>query len=151
MSEHLQQIRKKLSQAGLKATQQRMVVYQALLRNMHLHPTAESVYETVRPDNPSISLGTVYKILDVLVSTGLASKVATDQGFMRYDANMEQHNHIYCTNTREIIDYHDKELDHLIEEYFRNKKINNLKISRIQVQISGNKEVSSQSVEIDNQ
>jgi Fur family peroxide stress response transcriptional regulator len=150
MSEHLQNIREKLSEAGLKATQQRIVVYQALLRLMEIHPTAESIYEAVRPENPSISLGTVYKILDVLVSKGLAGKVSSDEGFMRYDANMDQHNHIYCTNTKEIIDYHDHELDRLIEQYFAKKKINNLKIKRIQVQISGDKESQDQSVEISN-
>jgi len=144
----LQQIKEQLVQAGLKVTQQRMVVYQALLSTMHLHPTAENIFETVRPENPSISLGTVYKILDVLVTNGLAAKVATDEGYMRYDANMEMHSHIYCNNTREIVDYHDGDLDKLLAAYFEKKKVKNFTIKRICVQISGEKNQADQPVEI---
>lgn len=150
MNEALENIRKKLSGVGLKATQQRMVVYQALLSTMNLHPTAEKIYEVVRPQNPSISLGTVYKTLDTLVSNGLASKVASDAGFMRYDANMDQHSHIYCSNTQEIIDYHDDELDQLIQQYFERKNIRNLTIKNIHVQINGLKEDPAQEIEIKN-
>lgn len=139
MSKHLQHIREKLSEAGLKATQQRIVVYDALLRMMNFHPAAENIYEAVRPENPSISLGTVYKTLDAFVLCGLASRVSTAEGHMRYDANMDQHNHIYCTNTKEIIDYRDAELDQLIQAYFKNKSIKNLKINQIHVQINGAK------------
>lgn len=150
MNEHLEDIREKLSKAGLKATQQRMVVYQALLQTMNQHPTAERIYEVVRPQNPSISLGTVYKTLDTFVSNGLAGKVASDAGFMRYDVNVEQHSHIYCTNTQEIIDYHDEELDQLIQQYFERKKIKNLNIKNIHVQISGLKVDPVQGIEISN-
>lgn len=150
MNEHLEDIRQKLSRAGLKATQQRMVVYQALLQTMNQHPTAERIYEIVRPQNPSISLGTVYKTLDTFVSNGLAGKVASDAGYMRYDVNVEQHSHIYCTNTQEIIDYHDDELDRMIQEHFQKKNIKNLKIGQVHVQISGHKEDPEQAIEISN-
>jgi Fur family transcriptional regulator, peroxide stress response regulator len=148
MNEPLEDIREKLSRAGLKATQQRMVVYQALLQTMNQHPTAERIYEIVRPQNPSISLGTVYKTLDIFVSNGLAGKVASDAGYMRYDVNVEQHSHIYCTNTQEIIDYHDEALDELIQQYFQKKNIKNLRIGQIHVQISGQKENPEQEIEI---
>ncbi|MEK6475987.1 Fur family transcriptional regulator [Catalinimonas sp. 4WD22] len=150
MKEQLADIREILSGAGLKATQQRMVVYQALLKTMNQHPTAERIFEVVRPQNPSISLGTVYKTLDTFVSNGLAGKVASDAGFMRYDINMEQHSHIYCSNTQEIIDYHDDELDQLIQRYFEKKNIRNLKIKNIHVQINGLKEDPAQEIEISN-
>jgi Fur family peroxide stress response transcriptional regulator len=150
MKEQLADIREILSGAGLKATQQRMVVYQALLKTMNQHPTAERIFEVVRPQNPSISLGTVYKTLDTFVSNGLAGKVASDAGFMRYDINMEQHSHIYCSNTQEIIDYHDEELDQLIQRYFEKKNIRNLKIKNIHVQINGLKEDPAQKIEISN-
>lgn len=150
MKERLADIREILSGAGLKATQQRMVVYQALLKTMNQHPTAERIFEVVRPQNPSISLGTVYKTLDIFVSNGLAGKVASDAGFMRYDINMEQHSHIYCSNTQEIIDYHDDELDQLIQQYFEKKNIRNLKIKNIHVQINGLKEDPAQKIEISN-
>jgi Fur family transcriptional regulator, peroxide stress response regulator len=58
---------------------------------------------------------------------------------MRYDANMGYHNHIYCTNTKEILDYEDEELNILIEEFFKRKNIQNLKIKDIRLQINGEK------------
>lgn len=148
MSTQLQHIREKLSEAGLKATQQRMVVYNVLLKTINLHPTAENIYESVKPENPSISLGTVYKTLDTFVSCGLASRVSTAEGYMRYDANMDQHNHIYCANTNEIIDYRDTALDEVIQAYFESKNIKNLKIKHIHVQINGDKINPEQEINI---
>ncbi len=139
MRQQLQHIREQLANAGLKATQQRMVVYHTLLETMHMHPTAENIYEHVKPENPSISLGTIYKTLDTLVACGLATRVSTASGYMRYDANMDRHNHIYCANTREIIDYHDAALDEIVQAYFERKNIPNLKITNIHVQINGDR------------
>lgn len=131
-------IRNKIVGAGLKATQQRIVVYDALVSLMN-HPSAENIYEKVKPANPSISLGTVYKTLDTFVSVGLAHKVATDEGHMRYDPNVDYHNHIYCTNTKEIIDYDSEDLNRVISEFFSKQNIQNLNIKDIRLQINGEK------------
>lgn len=128
-------IKEKLSNAGLKSTQQRIVIYDAIL-NMKLHPSAEKIFEKVQKNNPSISLGTVYKTLETLISAGLVNKVHTDEGNMRYDANLDYHNHIYCTNTKEIIDYYNEDLTILIENFFKQKTIQNLDIKDIRLQIN---------------
>jgi Fur family transcriptional regulator, peroxide stress response regulator len=67
-------LKAKLLEFNLKATQQRIVIYEALLRIKN-HPAAETIYEEIKLNNPSISLGTVYKTLDTFVSVGLAVKV----------------------------------------------------------------------------
>ncbi|MBI3281935.1 MAG: transcriptional repressor, partial [Acidobacteria bacterium] len=59
-SETLQQFWSVCRERGLAMTHQRQVIYQAL-RDMHGHPSPEEVYERVRRQIPSISLGTVYK------------------------------------------------------------------------------------------
>lgn len=144
----LNAIKEALSQAGLKATQQRLVIYQCLL-NTHHHPTAEDIFEQVRPENPSISLGTVYKTLETLVESNLVQKVPVSEGKMRYDARMDAHNHIYCTNTGEIIDFQDKELEELIRDYFAGKNIQNLAIQNFNLQIRGSKTDPRQDITID--
>jgi Fur family transcriptional regulator, peroxide stress response regulator len=131
-------LKAKLGEFSLKATQQRIVIYEALLR-LENHPAAEAIYEAIKPNNPSVSLGTVYKTLDTFVTVGLAVKVMSEEGFMRYDANMGYHNHIYCTNTKELLDYEDEELNTLIEEFFKKKNIQNLKIKDVRLQINGEK------------
>lgn len=134
-----------LCQAGLKATQQRLVIYHCLYI-ARSHPTAEDIYEQVRPENPSISLGTVYKTLETLVGSKLARKVPVSENKMRYDARMDPHSHIYCTNTGEIIDFQDHELEDLIRDYFEKKNIKNLSIHDFNLQIRGEKNNPEQDV-----
>jgi Fur family peroxide stress response transcriptional regulator len=130
-------LKAKLGEFKLKATHQRIVIYEALLKLNH--PSAETIFEQIKINSPSISLGTIYKTLDTMVSSGLAVKVSSEDGNMRYDANMGSHNHIYCVNTKEIMDYEDEELNKLIDEFFRKKNIENLKIKDIRLQINGEK------------
>lgn len=141
-------IRKKMIDFGLKATQQRIVIYEELIGRKD-HPTAEKIYEKILPSNPSISLGTVYKTLDTFVSVNLAGKVMSEHGTYRYDANTGFHNHIYCTNTKEILDYEDEALNALVSEFFKKKNIVNLKIKDIKLQINGEKIDPEKEVQID--
>lgn len=133
-----EEVKQRLTASGLKATQQRIVIYEALLK-LNNHPTVDAVYAFVRPTNPSISLGTVYKTLNMLVSGNLARRVLTDDGCMRYDALTQPHSHIYCTNTGEIIDFTDATLHQVIEEFLQRCHIRNLKIKDVSVQINGEK------------
>jgi Fur family transcriptional regulator, peroxide stress response regulator len=132
------QVKERLAHYQLKATQQRIVIYDALMR-LHNHPTAEMIYEYVKTANPSISLATVYKTLDTFVTSGLAARVMSSNGSARYDGYMDHHSHLYCTNTEEIMDFEDEQLSKLIQNYFKNKKIKNFKINDIRLQINGEK------------
>lgn len=135
---NLEEIKQLLTEAGLKATHQRLVIMKALY-GMSNHPTAEQVYNLIKVDNPSISLATVYKTMETFVSNKLISKVATRDGHMRYDPRLDNHGHIYCTNTKELVDFYDEELDGLLIEFFKRKRVNNLIIKNISVRINGEK------------
>jgi Fur family transcriptional regulator, peroxide stress response regulator len=135
---NFKQTKTKLRSANLKATQQRMVILNSI-ENSKKHPTAESIYESVKANNPSLSLATVYSTLDTFVDNGLVNKVLVQDGAMRYDAHTDVHNHIYCTNTNEIIDFEDHELQALIEDFFKRKDIENLNIKDISLHIQGEK------------
>jgi Fur family peroxide stress response transcriptional regulator len=56
---------------------------------------------------------------------------------MRYDAILESHHHLYCSACNKIEDYHDEELNQLLDEYFKNKEIKNFTIKDIKLQIVG--------------
>lgn len=131
-------IKETLFQAGLKVTHQRIVIMDAVLE-LDNHPTVEQIYERIRDANPSLSLGTVYKTVETFVNNGLLSKVSTHEGQMRYDHKLDNHGHIYCDNTSEIIDYYDDELNDIILNFFKKKKVNNLRIKNITLQINGDK------------
>jgi Fur family peroxide stress response transcriptional regulator len=96
-------------QAGLKATPQRLAVFQALLA-AHDHPTPEAVFRRVRGAMPSISLATVYKTLDSLEQKGLLSRVSLARESKRYDANLRPHHHLICTRCGSIADHEDARL-----------------------------------------
>ena len=114
-------ISSRLSNVGLKATHPRIVVLEALTKSKE-HPTAELIYESIKAANPSISLGSVYRVLDVLVETGLIRRVSVKYGSKRYDADLKPHAHIYCLKTDRIQDYHDEELNKLINDYFKKRR-----------------------------
>jgi Fe2+ or Zn2+ uptake regulation protein len=62
----------------------------------HDHPTALSVYERARQKMPSISLGTVYRNLQLLVDQGLLLERKIGTLPARYEANRHRHYHICC-------------------------------------------------------
>ncbi|WP_237390549.1 Fur family transcriptional regulator [Fulvivirga sediminis] len=131
-------IQAKISDSGLKVTHQRTVILEAV-HNMNSHPSVEQIYDYVKESCPSISLGTVYKTAETFVEKGLIAKVSTHEGHMRYDPKLDNHGHIYCTNTAEIVDYYDEELNEVIINFFKKKKVSNLKIKNITLQINGDK------------
>src|SRR5438067_2145074 len=96
-------LRDALEKAGWRFTRQRAAVY-AYLRAAEAHPTAEQVYQAVRQELPNISLATVYKSLETLVSAGLAAKLADADGPARYDCRSDAHYHLRCTRTGQVRD-----------------------------------------------
>jgi Fur family peroxide stress response transcriptional regulator len=56
---------------------------------------------------------------------------------MRYDAVMSKHHHLYYSDSERIEDYFDKDLNKILNDYFRRKKIPNFKITDIKLQIIG--------------
>ena len=127
-----------LEDAELKVTQQRIAVLMAL-QNREDHPTAETIYSNIQVTNPGITLATVYKILDTLASSGIINRVMTQEGVKRYDPIVINHGHIYCNNTNEIIDFYDEELNSLIHSFLARKKVDNLQIKNVSLQICGDK------------
>lgn len=129
-------IREQLKQKGLKVTPQRVAIYEAVVK-LKNHPTAEKIIDYIKKNHPNISVGTVYKVLDSLVENQLLKKVKNEKDVMRYDAIMQQHHHLYCTETERIEDFEDPDLNKLITEYFKHKKIKGFKVKDITLQITG--------------
>ncbi len=70
----------------------------------HEHPTAEMLYNQLKPDYPELSLGTVYRNLGVLVQDGLVQSVGNVNGQERYDAIVCPHPHFVCRRCHSVID-----------------------------------------------
>ena len=49
---------------GKRYSRQRELIFEAL-KASHEHPTAEMMYQWLKPENPNLSLGTVYRNLNL--------------------------------------------------------------------------------------
>lgn len=85
-----------------RSTRQRHLVFEAV-RETKSHPTAEWVYEAVRRAMPRVSLGTVYRNLQVLVEEGKLKSFVRG-GRIRYDADLDPHDHFSCERCGLLLD-----------------------------------------------
>ena len=84
-------------------TAQRRVILEELQRSKS-HPTADELYGLVRQRLPRISLGTVYRNLDVLSRCGLIRKLDMAGSQARFDATLHDHYHIRCVECGRLED-----------------------------------------------
>jgi Fe2+ or Zn2+ uptake regulation protein len=97
---------------GVRVTMQRMAVYQALAEDK-THPTANSICTKLRRSTPTLSLATVYRILDSLEREGLIRRVSSPNGVLRFDANLDPHQHFICRICGIIKDFSSESLSGL--------------------------------------
>ena len=76
-------------------TRQREVILEELKRT-NSHPTADEVYEMARRRLPRISLGTVYRNLEILCECGVIGQLELGSAQRRFDGNVEKHYHVRC-------------------------------------------------------
>jgi len=83
---------------------------EAILEAMRMtksHPTAEWLYQQLKPEHPDLSLGTVYRNLTLFRQQGVIRSVGVVDGHERFDANTENHTHFVCTCCHSVIDIPD--------------------------------------------
>jgi Fur family transcriptional regulator, peroxide stress response regulator len=136
MSVTVSQIKDKLVEKDLKVTPQRIAILEAIYTRNN-HPTAEMIMDYIKDTHPSIASGTIYKVLDVLIEKGLIIRVKTEKDIMRYDGILENHHHLYCSESEEIKDYINEDLDQLLTNYFKKNGIENFEVEGIRLQING--------------
>ena len=88
---------------GYKVTPQRLAVYETLA-NTRNHPSAEMLYNELRPKYPSMSFATVYKTVEILNKINVIQILNTGEDSFRYDAEMSVHHHIQCTECGAVDD-----------------------------------------------
>ncbi len=98
--------------AGVKLTHQRLEIFRAVAASAE-HPTAEAVFQAVRPGMPTVSLDTIYRTLWLLRDFGLVSTLGPRQDSVRFDANLAPHHHFRCTECGMIRDFESAELDRI--------------------------------------
>lgn len=90
-------------------TDARRVILEEIM-NLDSHPTADEVYEIVRKRLPKVSLGTIYRNLEVLTGKGLIQKLEVGGSQRRFDGNTNNHYHLRCRECGRVIDLTTKPL-----------------------------------------
>ncbi len=84
-------------------TDQRRIILEEL-RKVNTHPTANDVYDMVRKRLPRISLGTVYRNLEILSEIGAIQKLELAGNQKRFDGTVENHYHVRCLGCGRVED-----------------------------------------------
>ena len=86
-------------------TKQRKIILEEL-KGLKTHPTASELYELVRKRQPRISLGTVYRNLELMHQFGMVRKLPYGHE-ARFDADVSEHYHLRCIRCDRVEDMHD--------------------------------------------
>ena len=98
----------------LRNTKQKKIIMDALRRSDH--PTASELYAAVREENPSISRGTVFRVLSQFAQNGEILKLSFADSPARFDARLCAHAHARCIYCGKVFDVFDDELSPAFEK-----------------------------------
>ena len=82
-------------------SQQRERIYEAVRTSME-YPSAQMVYDALRPEMPRLSLGTVYRNLHQMAQEGRLREL--EGPVARFDAVLPPHTHIRCVRCGQVAD-----------------------------------------------
>ncbi|MBM3609749.1 MAG: transcriptional repressor [Alphaproteobacteria bacterium] len=98
------QVRKRLQDAGLRPTRQRVTLGWLLFARGDRHVTAEKLFDEVRTAKSPMSLATVYNTLHQFSEAGLVREIALYGSTVWYDTNTGPHYHYYVADRNELVD-----------------------------------------------
>ncbi len=121
----------------VRMTKQREIILEEL-RKLKTHPTASDLYDIVRKRLPKISLGTVYRNLEILAEMGLIKKLEIAGKEKRWDGDISKHYHFRCVKCGKVEDIFLKDEDlEKLDSFFKNYINDNVKFEEMNVEISG--------------
>jgi Fe2+ or Zn2+ uptake regulation protein len=102
----------------MRMTKQRQVILD-VLRARNVHPTADALYAMVREQLPKISLGTVYRNLEILTALGEIQTLELSGSQKRYDGVAQKHYHIRCLHCGRVDDAPIAPLNRLEDDLYK--------------------------------
>lgn len=85
-------------------SRQRELIF-SMITASYDHPTAQAVYDALRKEIPSLSLGNVYRNIKILIEEGRIIKRDFGDNIEHYDAITSNHYHFICDKCRQIRDF----------------------------------------------
>ncbi|MBN2443191.1 MAG: transcriptional repressor [Spirochaetales bacterium] len=85
-------------------SKQRNRIYE-LIKSNYRHPTAQWIYDQLRKEFSSMSMGNVYRNINILIEEGLIITQDFGDGIVHYDAVIVPHYHFICKKCNAITDF----------------------------------------------
>ncbi len=109
-----------LRKAGLKVTLPRIKILQLLEQAKDRHVSAEDVYKALLEAGEDVGLATVYRVLTQFEQAGLVERHNFDGGHAVFELDSgEHHDHMVCTQTGKVIEFHNDLIEKLQEQIAR--------------------------------
>lgn len=86
-----------------RSSKQRQLILGAVKASRR-HPTAEEIYLAVKQQNPGLSLGTVYRNLNLLAEQGEIMNLNQGSGSDHFDGDCDDHSHVVCNRCKNVFD-----------------------------------------------
>ncbi len=128
-------IRDLIKGTGLKATPQRIAIYESMRKLGHA--CADMVVEDLKDKFPTLTVATIYNVLESFVDAGLLVKRFSLNHKMYFDVNTYEHAHCYDKVQNMFIDIDDPELVKLVSDYIATKQIENFEIEGVDIHVTG--------------
>ena len=105
-----------------------------LLGQTDIHPTADWLYQQLKKEFPSLSMGTVYRNLNILVDQKLIQKLPFGSTHDRYEVNTPPHYHLVCEKCGCVQDFNMPQYEKILAQA---QKMSNFNISRHRIDFFG--------------
>lgn len=131
----MRNIKEKIQGCGLKATPQRLAIYDSMCKLGHA--SADMVVEMLKEIFPSITVATVYNVLESFVEAGLLTRRLSMNHKMYFDVNVYEHAHLYDTDSNIYTDYDDQDLNRIVWAHVKEHMPRNFRLKNIDIQLIG--------------
>lgn len=136
MTPQVKETKEILKSHNLKSTPQRVVIYEVMKKLGHA--SADTIYQEIKSQFHTMTVATVYNVLDSFVGAGLLHRRMSSNNKMYFDVNTYTHCHLYSPETNVYVDYDDSELIRMVGEHLKKRKITNFELTDIDIQLVGN-------------
>lgn len=104
---------------AIKYSKQRSAIIEYLQGRVD-HPTADMIYSALRIEHPNLSMGTVYRNLNMLAEMGEIKRLDLGDGTDHFDPNTSPHMHFLCKCCGRVTDIHSDYMDIFVDEVSKN-------------------------------
>ena len=126
-----------LKKRNVRPTEARLLILATLTREAN-HLTTDELAERLREAGHKIGIATLYQNLNTLADSRLLKRFCDGDGIMRFDANLEPHQHIVCIQCDAMMDITvDKDALSTIMSPYNGNRLAEWQVERADVELHG--------------